>query len=63
MKFDEAKMMVKCLLEGVGVSVVYYIDDYQSFDGLEDISKYIEDNIPKHLDSKYEKIKNKLQQS
>ena len=41
--------MVKSLLEGVGVSVVYYVDDYQSFDGLEDISKYIEENTLEEL--------------
>lgn len=49
MKLEEAKKLVKSLLEGVGVSVVYYVDDYQSFDGLEDISKYIEDNTLEEL--------------
>lgn len=49
MKLEEAKKLVNSLLEGVGVSVVYYVDDYQSFDGLEDISKYIEDNTLEEL--------------
>ncbi|MBE6286172.1 MAG: hypothetical protein E7093_07010 [Bacteroidales bacterium] len=49
MNLEEAKKLVKSLLEGVGVSVVYYVDDYQSFDGLEDISKYIEDNTLEEL--------------
>lgn len=49
MKLEEAKKLVKSLLEGVGVSVIYYVDDYQSFDGLEDISKYIEDNTLEEL--------------
>lgn len=49
MKLEEAKKLVKSLLEGVGVSVVYYVDDYQSFDGLEDISKYIEENTLEEL--------------
>ena len=44
MKLDEAKKLLKSLIEGVGVSVVYYVDDYQSFDGLTDMSKYIENN-------------------
>ena len=56
MKFDEAKNMVKSLLEGVGVSVVYYIDDYQSFDGLEDISKYIEDKTFEELQRHSDKL-------
>ena len=56
MKFDEAKKMVKSLLEGVGVSVVYYIDDYQSFDGLEDISKYIEDKTFEELQRHSDKL-------
>lgn len=49
MKLEEAKKLVKTLLEGVGVSVVYYVDDYQSFDGIEDISKYIEENTLEEL--------------
>lgn len=53
MKLDEATKLLNSLLEGVGVSVVYYVDDYQIFDGLEDISKYIEDNsldeLQKHV--------------
>lgn len=49
MKLEEAKKLVKSLLEGVGVSVVYYVDDYQSYDGLEDISKYIEENTLEEL--------------
>ena len=49
MKLEEAKKLVKSLLEGVGVSVVYYVDDYQSFDGLEDISKYIEEKTLEEL--------------
>ncbi len=49
MKLEEAKKLVKSLLEGVGVSVVYYVDDYQSFDGLEVISKYIEENTLEEL--------------
>lgn len=49
MKLEEAKKLVKSLLDGVGVSVVYYVDDYQSFDGLEDISKYIEENTLEEL--------------
>ena len=48
---------------------LHVIDDDTNIENLSiegfntNISKYIEDNIPKHLDSKYEKIKNKLQQS
>lgn len=49
MKLEEAKKLVRTLLEGVGVSVVYYVDDYQSFDGIEDISKYIEENTLEEL--------------
>lgn len=49
MKLEEANKLVKSLLEGVGVSVVYYVDDYQSYDGLEDISKYIEENTLEEL--------------
>jgi len=54
MTLEDAKKLVKSLLEGVGVSVVYYVDDYQSCDGLEDISKYIETNelqeLQRHAD-------------
>lgn len=56
MKLEEAKKLVKSLLEGVGVSVIYYIDDYQSFDGLEDISKYIEDKTPEELQLHSDKL-------
>lgn len=56
MKLEEAKNLVKSLLEGVGVSVIYYIDDYQSFDGLEDISKYIEDKTPEELQLHSDKL-------
>lgn len=57
MKLEEAKKLVKSLLEGVGVSVIYYVDDYQSFDGLEDISKYIEDKTPEELQLHSDKYK------
>lgn len=56
MKLEEAKKLVKGLLEGVGVSVIYYVDDYQSFDGLEDISKYIEDKTPEELQLHSDKL-------
>ena len=56
MKLEEAKKLVKSLLEGVGVSVIYYVDDYQSFDGLEDISKYIEDKTPEELQLHSDKL-------
>ena len=42
MKFEEAKLLVKSLLEKVNVSSVYYIDDYLSFDGLNTVMSYIE---------------------
>jgi len=56
MKLEEAKKLVKSLLEGVGVSVIYYVDDYQSFDGIEDISKYIEDKTPEELQLHSDKL-------
>ena len=56
MKLEEAKKLVMSLLEGVGVSVIYYVDDYQSFDGLEDISKYIEDKTPEELQLHSDKL-------
>lgn len=43
MKLDEAKKLVESLLEKVGVSIVYYIDDYLSYDGLHSIMTYIEE--------------------
>lgn len=48
---------------------VHVIDDTTNIETLSvegfntNISKYIDDNIPEHLDSKYEKIKNKLKES
>lgn len=49
MKLEEAKKLVKSLLDGVGVFVVYYVDDYQSFDGLADIIKYVENSSLEQL--------------
>lgn len=43
MKLEEAKKLVKELLESVCISKVYYVDDYLSYDGLEAVMKYIED--------------------
>lgn len=51
MKLDEAKLLVKSLLEKVNISVVYYIDDYLSFDGLNTIMSYIEDTKEENLRS------------
>lgn len=42
MKLEEAKPLVKSLLEKTNISVVYYIDDYLSYDGLQAIMAYIE---------------------
>lgn len=44
MKIEEAKGLVRNLLDSVGVTKVYYVDDYLSYDGLQDIMKYIEDS-------------------
>lgn len=49
MKLEEAKRLVKSLLEGVGVYSVYYIDDYLSFDGLQSIITYIEEESKEEL--------------
>ena len=43
MKLEEAKPLVKSLLDKVNISVVYYIDDYLSYDGLNTIMSYIEE--------------------
>lgn len=43
MKLEEAKPLIKSLLEKVNISIVYYIDDYLSYDGLNAIMSYIED--------------------
>ena len=56
MKLEEAKKLMMSLLEGVGVSVVYYVDDYQSFDCLEDISKYIENKTSEELQQHEDKF-------
>ena len=52
MKIEEAKKLVGDLLDKVGVTIVYYIDDYLSYDGLVAIMKYIEetpeDELAKH---------------
>lgn len=56
MNLEEAKKLIKSLLEGVGVSVVYYVDDYQSFDGLADFSKYIEDSSLEELQQHKDKL-------
>ena len=42
MKMDEAKELIKSLLEKVGISIVYYIDDYLSYDGLNAIISFVE---------------------
>ena len=49
MKLEEAKPLVKSLLEKVNISVVYYIDDYLSYDGLNAIMSYIEDAKEENL--------------
>jgi len=56
MNLEEAKKLIKSLLEGVGVSVVYYIDDYQSFEGLADFSKYIENSSLEELQQHADKL-------
>ena len=52
MKIEEAKKLVGDLLDKVGVTIVYYIDDYLSYDGLVAIMKFIEetpeDELAKH---------------
>lgn len=49
MKIEEAKKLVGNLLDKVGVTVVYYIDDYLSYNGLATIMKYIEDTSEHEL--------------
>lgn len=59
MKIEDAKGLVRNLLDSVGVTKVYYVDDYLSYDGLQAIMKYIEDSsedalkkrplIPEHI--------------
>lgn len=49
MKIEEAKKLVGNLLDSVGVTVVYYIDDYLSYNGLATIMKYIEDTSDDEL--------------
>ncbi len=49
MKMDEAKKLIKGLLDKVGVSVVYYIDDYLSYDGLNAIISFIESSKEEDL--------------
>lgn len=44
MKIEDAKGLVRDLLDSVGVIKVYYVDDYLSYDGLQAIMKYIEDS-------------------
>ena len=44
MKIEDAKGLVRNLLDSVGVTKVYYVDDYLSYDGLQAIMKYIEDS-------------------
>lgn len=60
MKLEEAKKLLKNLLDAVGVSVVYYVDDYQSLDGLADLTKYIEgstlEELQQHTDKFSESI-------
>lgn len=51
MKLEEAKPLVKSLLEKVNISVVYYIDDYLSYDALNAIISYIEDAKEEDLQS------------
>lgn len=51
MKLEEAKPLMKSLLEKVNVSVVYYIDDYLSYEGLINIMSYIEDARVEDLQS------------
>ena len=51
MKLDEARPLVKSLLDKVNISVVYYIDDYLSYDGLHAIMSYIEDAKEEDLQS------------
>lgn len=43
MKIEDAKGLVRNLLESVGVTKVYYVDDFLSYHGLQSIMKYIED--------------------
>lgn len=50
MKIEEAKRLVGNLLDTVGVTKVYYIDDYLSYDGLAAIMKYIEDASEEELE-------------
>lgn len=60
MKIEEAKKLVGDLLDKVGVTIVYYIDDYLSYDGLVAIMKYIEetpeDELAKHKGAILENI-------
>lgn len=59
MKIEDAKGLVRNLLDSVGVTKVYYVDDYLSYDGLQAIMKYIEESsedalkkrplIPEHI--------------
>lgn len=59
MKIEDAKGLVRNLLDSVGVTKVYYVDDYMSYDGLQAIMKYIEESsedalkkrplIPEHI--------------
>ena len=49
MKIKEAKKLVGSQLDKVGITIVYYIDDYLSFDGLSAIMKYIEDTSEDEL--------------
>ena len=51
MELDKAKTLVKSLLDKVNISVVYYIDDYLSYDGLHAIMTYIEDAKDDELQS------------
>ena len=54
MNLNDAKRVVQNLLNSVGVTKVYYVDDYLSYDGLQTIMKYIEDSsedmLKKHPD-------------
>ncbi len=49
MKLEEGKKLIKSILESVGVSIVYYIDDYLSNDGLQSIITYIEEASEEEL--------------
>ena len=60
MNIEQARCSVESLFQKTGVSAVFYIDDYLSFDGLKLVSSFIEensiDNISKTIPSIDDKI-------